>query len=382
MNAFLGKMRAVVALLACSLLGCESGAQRGYAAQASAVNQSLKLVVDSPEARDLLEGRRPFRVARVLQKYKRSSLDSDTLRKVAEETSPDFGAAYFMHRVWQNAAHRALQKRFNETVETIRRERRGILPPRFVSRAERQRTIVLFVPGLLYRSKPETKGDLAGPRALLIEQGVRTELVNILEAGTVEQNGQAIAHAIRRHKDLQVILVSTSKGGPDVAYALGSVLKPEEATHVRAWVSVGGALRGSLLADKVRASVEYWPLRLYGFVKGFDVPALVDSMSVRKSRSRFDGGRIPEHIYILHYVSVPFSSTVIKEVRKPYTYLNRFGPNDGVVLLSEQLTRNGHVVLAVGSDHWFRDPEIELKTLALTRLVFAQAPAPTLAAHR
>ncbi len=354
------------------LIGCAT-TRKKFAVNAALMGEPIRTTVDSSLVREFIEGSTEAsdspRVRFLLEKYRDRPVDSATLKELADESSVDFGAAYFIHRVWENSGQRALQKRFYETVQEIRNPSARVRVPGR-DPVEPESYVILFVPGLLYESKPETKGDLAGPRRTLSEEGFRTELVKIKEAGTVEENGRIIADAIRKHRTSRVILVSTSKGGPDVAFALGTALMAHEASHVRAWVSVGGALHGSRLADKTRQGLEYWPLRLYGFFKGIDVPALVRSMTIEQSETRFQRQTIPDHIYILHYVSVPFSGSVIKEVREPYEYMRQFGPNDGIVLLPEQILKNGHVVLAIGFDHWFRDPEIDLKTLALTRLVF------------
>jgi hypothetical protein len=370
---FITKWKALMVLVAGFLLSCQSGTQKRYLINVELMGEPIHTTVDSSRAREFLEGNfdspEDDRIRKLMTKYDGHELNNTTLKMIAEETSVDFGAAYFIHRIWRDPGHRNLQKRFYEAVERIEAGAEPIAEIPGLSKKERESYVILFVPGMLYLTKPETKGDLAGPRQLLAAQGFRTELVEIEEVGTVEENGKIIARAILKHQQTKVILVSTSKGGPDVAYALGTVLSEGESRHVQAWVSVGGVLRGSQLADKTRSGIEYWPLRLYGFFKGFDVPAVLDSLSVQKSLERFQRQRIPRHIYILHYVSIPFSGSVIDEVRDPYMYLKKFGPNDGIVLLSEQILRNGHVVLAVGFDHWFRDPRIDIKTLALTGIV-------------
>ena len=40
-----------------------------------------------------------------------------------------------------------------------------------------------------------------------------------------------------------------------------------------------------------------------------------------------------------------------------------------MTLLADELMPQGHVILDIGSDHWFRDPEIDTKALTLTQLM-------------
>jgi len=49
--------------------------------------------------------------------------------------------------------------------------------------------------------------------------------------------------------------------------------------------------------------------------------------------------------------------------------MRRLGPNDGLTLLADELTEQGLVVTEVGLDHYFRAPDIDLRTVALTYAV-------------
>jgi len=299
-------------------------------------------------------------------KYDGKEVNNEILKSLADATSVDFAAAYFIYRIGLNKKHHALQQQFNAFVS-------GNKPSTY----DYSNYIFLFVPGLLYKSKPETKGDLKGPRNLLNKNGFRTALVNIKEAGTVEENGFIIAGSIKKYNSFNVVIVSTSKGGPDVAYALGSVLNESELMHVKGWVSVGGALKGSPLVEKAAEFPDNLLLAAYGIYKGFNAGCVIHSMSVKQSMKRFNEQSIPKHIYVLHYIGVPFSGSVIPQVRQAYNYMRNFGPNDGVVLFSDEILENGNVVLAIGYDHWFRDPNIDIKTLSLTYTLLKQISKKT-----
>jgi hypothetical protein len=45
------------------------------------------------------------------------------------------------------------------------------------------------------------------------------------------------------------------------------------------------------------------------------------------------------------------------------------GPNDGSTLLADELVPGGIVVTNIGLDHYYKDPIIELKTIALAYVV-------------
>ena len=55
--------------------------------------------------------------------------------------------------------------------------------------------------------------------------------------------------------------------------------------------------------------------------------------------------------------------------RDRYEALRSAGPNDGLTLLPDELVPGGAVITDIGLDHYYRDPEVELKSLALAYAV-------------
>ena len=228
----------------------------------------------------------------------------------------------------------------------------------------------LFVPGWLYESNPGTGADFARQRHLLRRLGFDVALVRTLDNGTVEENAELLARAVReqsRHHD-SLILVSTSKGGPETALALGQVLRPEDTRAVRAWISIGGILRGSYFADRMLSWPRSWLVRPYLFFKGLATDS-ISSMTVARNRERFERLRFPPHILMLQYIGVPFSGHIPDYANDGYKALRKYGPNDGLALLADELVEGGVAVLDLGLDHRYVDPEIDLKTLAMAHLV-------------
>ena len=77
-------------------------------------------------------------------------------------------------------------------------------------------------------------------------------------------------------------------------------------------------------------------------------------------------------------VGAPLSGQVAADVKGRWKTLARFGPNDGLTLLADEVLNSGRVVFAIGQDHYYRDPEIDLKALALACLVLEQLAKTTL----
>ena len=240
---------------------------------------------------------------------------------------------------------------------------------------------VLFVPGWFYETDPETGGDFARQRMLFDKLGVDNVLIRTLENGTVEQNAEIIADHLRRFVNAAngVMLVSASKGGPDAAHALGRVLKPEETVAIKAWINVGGILKGTPLADWARAWPWRWVAWISFLLRGHDVGESVASMTTERSRARWKHETIPRHVQIFNFVGIPLSGHVSEDADFGYSKTKHAGPTDGLTAILDELAHGGSAIVQVGLDHYYRDPDLDLKTVALTFTVWAEIgePVPT-----
>jgi hypothetical protein len=200
--------------------------------------------------------------------------------------------------------------------------------------------------------------------------GLDVQLAAIEEDGTIEENAAIIARIVRAESRYhsKLILVSTSKGGPETALALGKVLEPSETISVKAWLSIGGLIHGTFLADRVMSWPKSWIARVIFSAQKIDFRSL-PGLTTRANRARMEHIRLPPHILVLQYVAAPLSGDIANDVKGRYTYLRQYGPNDGLTLLADELLPHGITVLEPGLDHFYRDPEINLKSLAIANLV-------------
>jgi hypothetical protein len=154
-----------------------------------------------------------------------------------------------------------------------------------------------------------------------------------------------------------LIIVSASKSGPEVALAL-TRMEPAETGHVAAWINTVGALQGTpLVDDRLLPEIE--------FIVGKVDPAGMESLTVARSRQRFDSFRIPKHIFVVNYFGIPTIGSISFLGRRGFFPLRKYGPNDGLVLLPDMIFPGGVTLAQVGSDHIALNDHIDIAGVAL-----------------
>jgi hypothetical protein len=309
------------------------------------------------------------RVADIQRRFKARPLDWLALREISQETSPDFATLFFIKQSLSHEVSAKFQKAYLQEVDRIhsvtQHRNRAAL-----ARDGLRRYKLLFIPGFHYLSDQSSGADFYNQRQLFRQLGLQVELAATQEDGTIEENATIIAGLVRAESksNAQLILVSASKGGPETALALGKMLEPSETIFVRAWLSVGGLIQGTFLADHVMGWPKSWLARMILSYSGID-PRSLPGMTTVASRERMKEIRLPRHIFLLQFVGAPLSGDIADDVRHRYTELRKYGPNDGLTLLADELLPNGVAVIEPRLDHFYRDPEIDLKSLALANIV-------------
>jgi len=300
--------------------------------------------------------------------------DRQAFQELSAELSVDLATMHLIEALAEAPANARMASLFQRELERIR-----ALGEASAGRLEAcvgafELPTLLFAPGWFYRSNPETGADFARQRELFDRLGVRTQLIPVIENGTVERNAAIIAEAVREldRAGQPAILVSASKGGPEVAHALGHVLAPDETGTVQAWINVGGLLLGAPLADWAEAWPQRWLTGLYYWYEGLDPAGSIASLTTERSRARFARQTIPEHVLIVNFVGVPLSGHISPGAEFGYARTRPIGPNDGLTAIVDELAHGGAAILQVGLDHYYRDPELDLKTLALALTVMIE----------
>ncbi|HXG27291.1 MAG TPA: hypothetical protein VNJ47_00390 [Nevskiales bacterium] len=340
--------------------------------------QPVTTTVDSPLAKYYLEhylaGQRrvPDWDARLDQLHNGHAparpLTVAELTALSRQFSVDTAALFYAKSLMDEPRNRELQASFNQQLEQL--QNGGAEDGLDIDRQYR----IVFVPGWLYRSKPWTGANMAAPRALLDRFGIEHHLIELLDNGSVEDNARLVADGLRPllRDGRPLIVVSGSKGGAEVAMALGRLLEPEETRPVKAWLNICGALRGSPLADKWTAWPVAWATEALFRLRGWGGLDGLRSLSVGRSQRRASEIRLPEHVLVVNYVGVPVSGTILDtEFEKRFTYvqLRDYGPNDGLVLIPDEIEPDGLTVAEVGRAHFLSYPDFGLRATALLRAV-------------
>ena len=373
------RIPAVAMLL--SLVACPSSSAAGTRFQAAGrvAGQSVETVVDSAAAAyyvnryvngDRTDAALDRMIDAAIQACHADPYDREAMACLGRRVSTDFATIDFVARLYDRPSNKRAQDEFREIVERLGASG----PPDAVAPPEAfQSYFIAFVPGYAYKKDRTTGADFGAQRAILNAKGFRTVLVETDELGSVEGNAAIVADRLNRlaEREDRVIVVSASKGGPEVAHALSEGLSKDTVTRVKAWISVGGILRGSPYADRFLTWPRRW-LAAIGLAFSGLPSSILSDLSTGVRRPAFDRLQLPPGILTLQYVGAPLSGQVSKSTRGRYKALRPQGPNDGLTLLSDELVEGGVVVTEIGLDHYFRDPAIDLKTLALTYVVLDQ----------
>jgi hypothetical protein len=363
---FAGFLFALLSLTACA----------GLSVRGSVDGQTIETRVDSEVARyylaNYLAGKRvdaslDERIDKVYQSANGHLPDRNELKRLSDDFSVDFAALYLADQIGRvpiNARFRnAFDRAYNYAREAFP-EGRVRLPASAVNYE------VMFVPSYLYKRVIVTGADLAAPRAALQKVGFSCYFVETSDDGPIEENADVVAAAIRARSQSgrRLIIVSASKSGPEVALAL-TTLGPAGTRHVAAWINAVGALKGTPLVDEQL-------LPELEFIVGKVDVAGMESLTTARSRQRFDSFHIPEHVFVVNYFGIPFTGSVSFRAGRGYFPLRKFGPNDGLVLLSDMIFPRGVTLAELGSDHFLLDQHLDITAIALVTTVIRWLESP------
>ena len=117
---------------------------------------------------------------------------------------------------------------------------------------------IAIVPGFLSSCFADTPAFQKGQQILHQKYGLSVDLIPVPNDPSTD-NAKVVGQHIRDHakeNPRKFILIGYSKGGPDVYEALAT--DKEAAQHVAAFVTVAGAVGGSVIADALPSQADKW----------------------------------------------------------------------------------------------------------------------------
>ncbi len=358
------------------LLAAPAQPEPSFKAAGRVADQRIEVSVDSEAARQYLENHLQHGSARsgdealdtALAAAAAEPLSNAVLQTLTERFSPDLATLYLLDRLYRDERNGGFQRAFHEQLARIRAQGGPLPLP-----GEYRRYLLVFVPGYAYAEQRGTGADFARQRRLFEEAGLDTVLIETDGLGDVEPNGDVVARELQRlaRQDRPIVLISVSKGSAEAALALGRGPATEAACAVAAWVSIGGILRGSPYADWASQWPRNWAAGIAFAWQGLK-PRVIRNLTTEKRRPAFERLAFAPHTLLLQYIGAPLSGHIGKNVRGRYNVIKRLGPNDGLTLLLDEVIAGGAVVTDIGLDHYYRDPEIDLRTLALAIVVMEE----------
>jgi hypothetical protein len=295
------------------------------------------------------------RIHRLYQNANGDLPNRDDLKKLSDDFSVDFAALYLADQIARVPVNRRFRSAFDQAYEYTRKAlRKGSLQLTAAAKYD-----VLFVPTYLYKRLTFTGADMALPREALKKVGFTCYFVETQDDGAIETNADLVAAAIRARAQSgrRLIIVSASKSGPEVALAL-TRMEPAETSHVAAWINTVGALQGTpLVDDQALPEIEF-------FIGKVD-PAGMESLTVQRSRLRYASFRIPEHVLVVNYFGIPTIGSISFLARRGFFPLRKYGPNDGLILLSDMIFPHGVTLTRLGTDHIQLNDQLDITGVAL-----------------
>ncbi len=362
--------RALTLVLGSTLIGGCASNWDAHPTQGRLNEQKIVTEVDSEYARYYLARHRPderrdpemeLAIATAYGSLTGPVPDKAALERISREYSPDFAALVLAERLRALPRNARARELFDRNLAELRgnAERAGL--------AGEFR--VVFAPGWFYRTVPTTGADFWRQRQLLEDLGVSTHLIATGENESVEENAAVIVEKLASLSEQfpKIIVVSTSKAGPEVLLALSELHRAGRGRSVRAWVNIGGVLRGSLLADYAMNPAAR--VFVKAFLLGGRSMEGVESLTTERSEARARDLELPPELLVLNYIAMPLSGQVSERARQGYAMLRSHGPNDGHTLIIDEILPGSVSIVEIGLDHYYDDPAIDLKTLALTRTV-------------
>jgi hypothetical protein len=285
-------------------------------------------------------------------------LSEDVLGQLTKSKGVDFASAALYHAIRFSKEHGPANSRLEAIVRDAKSTsvNLGVFADAFD-----------VVPGAFYREHPNTGADGKNLCRTAARFGCRTHVIPTLSMGSSATNARIMCDWLLATTDERIILCSLSKGGADVLSALDQPDAKIAFKNVVAWLNVGGITRGSPTASWVleRAwlsfiyrAIFWWRGQDFNFIRE------LRRGTHSQPKTRFEW---PATMKVFHVVGLPLTQHLCsRRTRRWHQRLSRYGPNDGVTIVTDNCDLPGVIFPVWGADHYFNGqlrPEVLLDAL-------------------
>ena len=287
-----------------------------------------------------------------------AELTPETVRQLTQQHGIDFATALLFDRLRRSEAHGPFIRRLEAM-------------PEGPAGGWQRDTTVAVVPGAFYVERPESGADGGFVMEQAARIGCRAVRVALSSLGTLRENARILSEWIAQQPRRPLILVSLSKGGADVRWALQAPDAARTFQHVAAWINISGLIRGTAIVNWLmqrRARTRLVQLMLWWHGLHFDALRELEYGTGGPLDSDLV---LPRELLVVHLSGFPLTNCLTRPIaQRGHRRLAPLGPNDGGAnLLTDLIGLPGLIYPVWGADHYM-EPKSDVNALLRRLLCF------------
>ncbi len=233
-------------------------------------------------------------------------------------------------------------------------------------------SLIAVVPGAFYVESPQSGAD---GREIIEDAkrlGIPTAVIPTGSFGALDDNGRIIREWLLKHAPAGTALVSLSKGGADVKWALNHADAAASFRNVGTWINISGITEGtplvSWLLGRSYRSLLVRPLFLW---RNYDFGVL-HQLDYGPQSPLCCPWNIPDWLSVIHVLGFPLRKHLTNGLaRRGHRRLAGYGPNDGAgIVLYDAACRPGAIYPVWGVDHYLRNDHVALPRIFRKTLIW------------